>query len=123
VSNPCLADIAALVRISGPDDVSELLIALVRERDAAHVELAKALARGARLETDVDTARKGRSAWEGLYNERNALWRQATDKLDAVRAVLEQNGCDCDCDHGGEEHDADCERCLACRIAGVVGAA
>jgi hypothetical protein len=108
VSNPCLADIAALVR----------------ERDAAHVELAKALARCARLESDVDTARKGRVAWEGLYNERNALWRRAEDKLDAVRALLEQNGCDCDTG-GGEEHTEDCERCvcLACRIAGVVGAA
>jgi hypothetical protein len=142
VSNPCLADIAALVRLAGPDDApnspdgDELIPrasvveaamrlksstdALARERDAAQVELSKALARCARLDSDVDTARKGRSAWEGLYNERNKLWRRATDQLDVVRALLEENGCDCDCDHGGEEHEDSCERCLACRIAAAV---
>lgn len=43
------------------------------------------------------------------------------NKLAQVRALLERNGCDCDCDHHHEEHDAGCERCLACRVAAVVG--
>ena len=34
----------------------------------------------------------------------------------AVCKVLEDNGCDCDCEHHPEEHDDDCVRCLACRV-------
>jgi len=37
-------------------------------------------------------------------------------RLLAVRRLLEENGCDCDCDHHRGEHSADCEVCLACRI-------
>lgn len=59
-------------------------------------------------------------AWEGLYNERNRLWRDAEEKLDRVRELLAWNGCDCECDHSDEEHDDECDRCLACMIAGVV---
>lgn len=67
-----------------------------------------------------DARRKANAAWEQLYNERNRLWRAAEGRLDAVRALLESNGCDCDCDHHHEEHDDDCERCLACRISAAV---
>jgi hypothetical protein len=45
---------------------------------------------------------------------------RAKARLDAVRAMLAENGCDCPCEHHWEEHDDDCERCLACRIAAVV---
>lgn len=41
-------------------------------------------------------------------------------KLDAIGKLLSQNGCDCDCDHAPEDHDDDCELCLACRIGAVV---
>jgi len=68
----------------------------------------------------ADTDSKAKAAWESLYNERNRLWRDAEDKLDLVRGLLERNGCDCECDHDAESHDDDCERCLACRIAEVV---
>jgi uncharacterized protein (UPF0371 family) len=42
-------------------------------------------------------------------------------QLQAVRSLLEKNGCDCNCEHHHEEHDGDCERCLACRIGEAVG--
>lgn len=79
-----------------------------------------AASRIATLTVNVDTARGVASAWEQLYNERNRLWRAAEDKLEAVRTLLAQNGCDCECDHGAEEHDDDCDRCLACCIGGAV---
>lgn len=41
-------------------------------------------------------------------------------KLDRIRALLVRNGCDCDCEHHWEDHDADCERCLACQIGETV---
>ena len=31
--------------------------------------------------------------------------------------VLGDNGCDCECGHGWEDHEEDCERCLACRVS------
>lgn len=43
-----------------------------------------------------------------------------SDKLDAIGGLLSENGCDCDCDHSQDEHDADCARCLACRITMVI---
>jgi hypothetical protein len=38
-------------------------------------------------------------------------------RLDAAGDIISANGCDCDCDHDAESHDADCDRCLACRIS------
>jgi hypothetical protein len=51
------------------------------------------------------------AAWESLYRER----QYAVDRLDSILEILAANGCDCECDDG-ENHDEDCERCLACRI-------
>ena len=59
---------------------------------------------------------------EELYNARDDLERHAKrlaameEGIEAVGAILEENGCDCDCDHHPEEHDPGCRRCLACRI-------
>lgn len=69
-----------------------------------------------------DTAAKVAAAWEGLYNERNRLWREAEDKIEAVQTLLERNGCDCQCEHHYEEHDDECERCLACNVSGALAA-
>ena len=41
---------------------------------------------------------------------------RAAARIRAVALLLERNGCDCECDHCAEEHDDDCDRCLACRI-------
>jgi hypothetical protein len=52
----------------------------------------------------------------------NAIRSQANGKIaiDAIIKLLEENGCDCDCGHGSEDHDDDCERCLGCRVSDVV---
>ena len=41
---------------------------------------------------------------------------EADERLRTVRAVLEKNGCDCECHAHYSEHTPDCERCLACRV-------
>jgi len=38
------------------------------------------------------------------------------NKIEAVGELLAENGCDCDCDHGYDDHNVECDRCLACRI-------
>jgi hypothetical protein len=71
-----------------------------------------------RLRLRADTDAKAKAAWEKLFNERNWLWRVEADRVEAVRLLLEANGCDCDCEHDDTEgHNDDCERCLACRIS------
>jgi len=47
-------------------------------------------------------------------------WRDAEDKLKAVRRLLEDHGCDCDCDCNYCEHTDACERCFACRVQGAI---
>jgi hypothetical protein len=41
-------------------------------------------------------------------------------RIHDVLDLIAKNGCDCECDHDVESHDADCERCLACRIEAVL---
>lgn len=52
------------------------------------------------------------------HYQRNSI--DADNRLRAVKAILSQNGCDCDCDHFHDCHEPDCERCLACRIAEAI---
>lgn len=68
----------------------------------------------------ADTNVRVKAEWEKLFNERNRLWREEADRVGAVKLLLEANGCDCDCDHDAESHDADCDRCLACRISWAI---
>jgi hypothetical protein len=73
-----------------------------------------------RLRPRADTNTKVKDAWERLFNERNRLWREEADRVGAVKLLLEANGCDCNCDHDAESHDAACDRCLACRISWAI---
>lgn len=68
----------------------------------------------------ADTDAKVAVEWEKLFNERNRLWREEADRVGAAKLLFEANGCDCDCDHDAESHDADCDRCLACRISWAI---
>ena len=43
------------------------------------------------------------------------------ERLRAVRKLLEENGCECPCDHHPDERGSACEVCLACRIGEAVG--
>ena len=45
----------------------------------------------------------------------------ALEDFAKVRALLARNGCECECLYHHAEHDAGCDRCLACRVADVVG--
>ncbi len=66
-------------------------------------------------------------AGDGQYNvlnlvesyQRNSM--EADERLRAVRKLLEWNGCECECEHHWEDHDDDCDRCLACRIGEAIG--
>ena len=46
--------------------------------------------------------------------------RELEQRLERVSSLLAHNGCDCPCDHHHEEHDDDCERCLACQIGAAL---
>jgi hypothetical protein len=41
---------------------------------------------------------------------------ELTRQMDAILKLLEENGCDCPCDHHPDERGDDCEQCLACLI-------
>lgn len=58
--------------------------------------------------------------WERLYNEANRKYREAAERLDSIVYLVADHGCDCDCGHHHDEHDGDCDRCLACRISYAV---
>jgi hypothetical protein len=53
------------------------------------------------------------------HYQRNSM--DADERLRAVRKLLEDNGCECPCDHHREERGPDCEICLACLIGEAVG--
>ncbi len=66
-------------------------------------------------------------AGEGQFNvlnlvesyQRNSM--ESDERLRAVRKLLEENGCECPCDHHPDERGSACEVCLACRIGEAVG--
>lgn len=41
---------------------------------------------------------------------------EASARIMNALKLIEKNGCDCECRHHWEDHDEDCERCLACLI-------
>ena len=86
----------------------------------------EALARSKELATELDRLRKlFDDAGQGEHNvlalvdyyQAEAIASAA--RLQAVRSLLSQSGCDCECCYG--DHDESCERCLACRIGEAVG--
>ena len=54
-----------------------------------------------------------------LRRLRNSM--ESDERLRAVRKLLEENGCECPCDHHPDERGSACEVCLACRIGEAVG--
>lgn len=53
------------------------------------------------------------------HYQRNSM--EADERIRAVRKLLEENGCECPCDHHPDERGPDCEVCLACLIGEAVG--
>lgn len=41
---------------------------------------------------------------------------EASARIASALKLIEKNGCDCECMHHWEDHNEDCERCLACMI-------
>ena len=46
---------------------------------------------------------------------------EIAERIDRVGALLSNSGCYCECDHSPEDHDDDCELCLACLIGDAIG--
>lgn len=91
-------------------------------------EMDEWIGRAGEAEREADRLRKlFDDAGEGQFNvlnlvesyQRNSM--EADERLRAVRKLLEWNGCECECEHHWEDHDDDCDRCLACLIGEAVG--
>ena len=84
-------------------------------------DVATKVAEADRLRKLFDDAGQGEHNVLALIDhyQRNSM--EADERLRAVRRLLEWNGCECECEHHWEDHDDDCDRCLACRIGEAVG--
>lgn len=84
-------------------------------------DVAAKVAEADRLRKLFDDAGQGEHNVLALIDhyQRNSM--DADERLRAVRKLLEENGCECPCDHHPDERGDDCDLCLACRIGEVVG--
>ncbi len=84
-------------------------------------DVAAKVAEADRLRKLFDDAGQGEHNVLALIDhyQRNSM--DADERLRAVRKLLEENGCECPCDHHWEERGPDCEICLACLIGEAVG--
>ena len=84
-------------------------------------DVAAKVAEADRLRKLFDDAGQGEHNVLALIDhyQRNSM--EANERLRAVRKILEENGCECPCDHHPDERGADCDMCLACRIGEAVG--
>ena len=84
-------------------------------------DVAAKVAEADRLRKLFDDAGQGEHNVLALIDhyQRNSM--DADDRLRAVRKLLEENGCECPCDHHPDERGDDCDLCLACRIGEAVG--
>lgn len=89
-------------------------------RDAVKIAL-EWKAEADRLRRLFDDAGQGEHNVLALIDhyQRNSM--ESDERLRAVRKLLEENGCECPCDHHPDERGPDCEVCLACRIGEAVG--
>lgn len=69
--------------------------------------------------SDSSDAPVCRECWEGMMQQACGFafdLGMRDTLLGRVGEVLADNGCNCDCEHHPEEHEADCEACVACQI-------
>ena len=84
-------------------------------------DVAAKVAEADRLRKLFDDAGQGEHNVLALIDHYQRNSKDADERLRAVRVLLEENGCDCPCDHHPDERGADCDMCLACRIGEAVG--
>jgi hypothetical protein len=120
---------AALVEALGyvyakPEDISveryAALCAIAKEGQLPP-EVAAKVAEADRLRKLFDDAGQGEHNVLALIDHYQRSSMDADERLRAVRRLLEENGCECPCDHHPDERGPDCEVCLACRIGEAVG--
>ena len=102
------------------DSLASRVCAALDEADEFIARAGEAERERARLRKLFDDAGQGEHNILALVDHYQRESMEADERLRTVRALLEKNGCDCDCDHGAESHDADCDRCLACRISWAI---
>lgn len=86
-----------------------------------HAAAAVAVAEAERLRKLFDDAGQGEHNVLALIDHYQHRSMEADARLRAVRQLLEENGCECPCDHHPDERGPGCEVCLACRIGEVLG--
>lgn len=86
-----------------------------RARIAAQILIAEV---GAEGPMNVDDVAKAAAIF---IRGQSARATRSMSKFAAVAKLLVANGCDCECAHHYEDHDDDCERCLACKVSAAIG--
>lgn len=84
-------------------------------------DVAAKVAEADRLRKLFDDAGQGEHNVLALIDHYQHNSMDADERLRAVRKLLEENGCECPCDHHPDERGDDCDLCLACRIGEAVG--
>jgi septal ring factor EnvC (AmiA/AmiB activator) len=115
-----VARIRLLIADAKAGTAGEMLNRVIDERNAAQAKLASVEADAAESEKEGEHALR---QLDKALTERDALAARVPLLEAMVRKVgelLAENGCDCECDHHPDEHDAECERCLGCRISAAL---
>lgn len=118
--NDRVADLGTKLLLSSYG-IAKACVASACASPVAQQELFSAAREAARLRKIFDDAGQGEHNVLALIDhyQRNSM--DADERLRAVRCLLEENGCECPCDHHPDERGPDCEVCLACRIGEAVG--
>lgn len=71
----------------------------------------------AELEVKLRGAEGAMYVQEAFKKTAQTQLESAQETIRRVERILESNGCDCPCDHHWEDHEDECETCMACRVA------
>jgi len=71
-------------------------------------------------EADVETLQTHVEVQREALQKTSKAVAKLVVPMTKIEELLEENGCDCECDHCWEDHDEDCERCLACLIDAAI---
>ena len=99
---------------------SEFGTAMAKMREAlraAEKRELQALAELNEREADVKTLQTHIEVQREALQKTSKAVAKLVVPVTKIEELLTENGCDCECEHCWEDHDEDCERCLACRIS------